>query len=218
MVTLRVFGRRPGTPSVESVPTMPSRRLVLASASSARLRLLRDAGFGPEVVVTNVPEDDVHARDARSAVATLARRKAEAAAPGVAGALVLGCDSLLERDGHAYGKPSSAAEAATWWRAMRGRTGTLCTGHCLIDTPTGGVAEEVATTVVRFGTPSDAEIEAYVATGEPVRVAGGFTLEGRAGLFVDGIDGDHGAVLGLSLPVLRRLLGRLGVEVTALWC
>ena len=99
----------------------------------------------------------------------------------------------------------------------QGRTGTLVTGHCVINAATGEQAAEVAATAVRFGTPSAQEIAAYVASGEPLAVAGAFTLDGRGGWFVDGIDGDHGNVLGISLPLLRRLLGRLGFGVTELW-
>ena len=100
---------------------------------------------------------------------------------------------------------------------MRGRSGVLVTGHCVVDTSSRREAADVADTLVRFGTPSDDEIDAYVATGEPLRVAGAFTLDGRSAPFVDGIDGDPGNVIGLSLPLLRRLLAQLGVEVTALW-
>ena len=112
---------------------------------------------------------------------------------------------------------ASAAEAAARWREMSGRTGTLVTGHCVIDAATGQRAAAVAATTVRFGTPSEDEIAAYVASGEPLAVAGAFTLDGRGGWFVDGIDGDHGNVLGVSLPLLRRLLADLGFGVTELW-
>jgi septum formation protein len=154
-------------------------------------------------------------------VRLLAEAKAGAvAASGTApeGALVVGCDSMLEFDGEVLGKPASAEEAVERWRRMRGRTGTLLTGHCVVDTAgEGRTASDVAATVVRFGTPSDDEIAAYAATGEPLHVAGAFTLDGRSAPFVDGIDGDHGNVIGLSLPLLRRLLQDLGVEVTSLW-
>jgi len=195
------------------------RRFVLASASPARLRILRAAGLDPEVVVSGVGEDDVDATDIRSAVRLLAERKADAVAAGpeVAGALVLGCDSMFELDGEVRGKPADAAEAALWGRAMRGRVGTLFTGHCLIDTATGARAADVATTTVRFGCPTDAEIAAYVASGEPLGVAGGFTLDGFSAPFIDGVDGDPGNVIGVSLPLLRRMLARLDVEVTSLW-
>lgn len=192
-------------------------RLVLASGSPARLRLLRAAGFDPEVMVSGVPEDDVDHIPPRRLVALLAERKASAVAAGAGDALVIGCDSTLEIDGVAHGKPVSPADAAARWRTMRGVSATLHTGHCLIDTTGGAALVDVASTVVRFGTPSDAEIDAYVATGEPLTVAGAFTLEGRSAPFIDGIDGDPGNVMGLSLPLLRRLLGQLGIAVTDLW-
>lgn len=191
-------------------------KLVLASASPARLRLLRDAGFDPEVVVSGVAED-VDTSDTRAAVEELAVRKALAVAGTLGDALVVGCDSMLLFDGRLAGKPRDAAEAVSRWRAMRGGTGTLLTGHCVVDTTTGRRASGVGETLVRFGTPSDAEIDAYVATGEPTRVAGAFTIDGRGAAFVEGIDGDHGNVIGLSLPLLRRLLAELGIAVTDLW-
>jgi septum formation protein len=192
---------------------------VLASASPARLGLLRGAGMAPEVIVSGVREDDVTGTDTASMVTTLARRKATAVAtdPAVAGALVLGCDSLLDLDGAARGKPHCADEAVRRWREMRGRSGRLLTGHCLIETGTGRREEGVVATVVRFGDPSDAEIDAYVASGEPLEVAGAFTLEGRAGPFVEGIEGDSNNVIGLSLALLRRLLAAMGIGITELW-
>jgi len=195
---------------------VPSRRLVLASASPARLRLLRDAGLSPEVVVSGVPEDGVTG-GVREVVLELATRKAQAVACGVDDALVLGCDSLLELDGEVLGKPATAAEAVARWQAMRGRSGTLHTGHCVVDTASGASAGDVASTVVRFGTPSDTEIQAYVAPGEPLQVAGAFTLDGRSAPFLDGIDGDAGNVIGLSLPLLRALLAKLDVSLVELW-
>ncbi|HVF05526.1 MAG TPA: nucleoside triphosphate pyrophosphatase [Frankiaceae bacterium] len=191
-------------------------KLVLASASPARLRLLRDAGFDPEVVVSGVAED-VDTADPRAAVEELATRKALAVAGTLGDALVVGCDSMLLIDGRLVGKPADAAEAVARWRAMRGGAGTLLTGHCVVDTTTGRRAAAVGETLVRFGTPSDAEIDAYVASGEPTRVAGAFTIDGRGAAFVEGIDGDHGNVIGLSLPLLRRLLAELGIAVTDLW-
>ncbi|MFJ3998109.1 nucleoside triphosphate pyrophosphatase [Streptomyces parvus] len=195
------------------------RRLVLASASPARLGLLRQAGFAPEVIVSGVDEDALSAPTPAELALVLARAKAAAVAerPEAAGALVIGCDSVLELDGEALGKPSDAEEATARWKSMRGRAGILQTGHSLIDTASGRTASATASTVVRFGEPSDAEVAAYVASGEPLHVAGAFTLDGRSAPFVDAIEGDHGNVIGLSLPLLRRLLGELDVSVTELW-
>ena len=196
---------------------MPSRTLVLASGSPARLRLLRDAGFDPVVVVSGVDEDDVDPSDTAGSAARLAAAKAAAVARTGGDALVVGCDSLLEFDGRPYGKASSLTEARTWLESMRGCSGTLWTGHCVIDEATGARAEEVVGTTVRFATTTDAELDAYLATPDVLAVAGAFTLDGRSAPFIDGIVGDHGNVIGLSLPTLRRLLGRLGVSVTELW-
>ena len=198
---------------------MTTRPLVLASASPARLRLLRDAGFDPVVCVSGVDESAVTQDDPWVLVRELATRKAAtvAASCGIDGALVVGCDSMLVLDGDVLGKPADAAEAVERWRRMRGRTGVLLTGHCVVDVASGATAADVADTVVRFGTPSDDEIGAYVATGEPLRVAGAFTIDGRAAVFVDGVEGDPSNVVGLSLPLLRRLLAELGVAVTSLW-
>jgi septum formation protein len=138
-------------------------------------------------------------------------------AAGLTDGLVIGCDSLLDLDGRALGKPASAAAAVQRWRELCGRAGTLVTGHCVINAATGQQAAAVAATRVRFGSPSEQEVAAYVASGEPLAVAGAFTLDGRGGWFVDGIDGDHGTVLGISLPLLRRLLAELGFSVTDLW-
>ena len=192
-------------------------RIVLASASPARLGVLRGAGLDPEVVVSGVDETAFTATTAAELAGLLAQAKAAAVACGQADGLVIGCDSLLDLDGRALGKPASAGEAAARWRKMSGRTGTLVTGHCVINAATGQQAAAVAATRVRFGSPSEEEIAAYVASGEPLAVAGAFTLDGRGGWFVDGIDGDHGTVLGVSLPLLRRLLAALGVSLTSLW-
>jgi septum formation protein len=191
--------------------------IILASASPARLAVLRAAGLEPKVMVSGVDESTFAAGTPAELAGLLAQAKAAAVASGLERGLVIGCDSLLDLDGRALGKPASAAEAAGRWREMSGRTGTLVTGHCLIDAATGRRADAVAATRVRFGTPSEQEIAAYVASGEPLAVAGAFTLDGRGGWFVEGIEGDHGTVLGISLPLLRRLLAELGISVTDLW-
>ncbi|MCW2913316.1 MAG: septum formation protein Maf [Actinomycetia bacterium] len=193
------------------------RRIVLASSSPARLHVLRQAGLDPTVMVSGVDEEAVSAPSVSQLVGALARAKAAAVAARVDDALVIGCDSLLEFDGQAQGKPVTVEQAAGWWRARCGRTGILHTGHCLIDTSTGQEAAEVAETVICFGSPTEAEIRAYLGTDEPMQVAGAFTIEGLGGWFVDGLDGDAGNVLGLSLPVLRRLLLKLGLSITDLW-
>jgi septum formation protein len=191
--------------------------LVLASASPARLALLRSAGLDPKVMVSGVDERSFSAGTTAELAGVLARAKAGAVAARLDRGLVIGCDSILDLDGRARGKPASAADAAARWREISGRTGTLVTGHCVIDAGTGREATAVAATTVRFGTPSAEEIAAYVASGEPLTVAGAFTLGGRGGWFIDGIEGDHGNVIGISLPLLRRLLAELGVAVPALW-
>lgn len=174
-----------------------------------------DAGLDPEVMVSGVDESAVHGAPA-AMVLELARRKAGAVAAEVPGAVVIGCDSLLELDGIPLGKPGSAQEAQRRWQALRGRQGQLHTGHCVIDGARS--ASAVRTTQVRFGTPSDAEVEAYIATGEPMQVAGAFTLDGRSAPFIDGIEGDPSNVIGLSLPLLRDLLAELDVSLVDLWC
>ncbi|TAM87871.1 MAG: septum formation inhibitor Maf [Jatrophihabitans sp.] len=190
-------------------------RFVLASSSPARLRTLRDAGVEPEVVVSGIDEDGVAADSTAALVTRLAEAKAAAVAARIGGpALVMGCDSLLELDGAALGKPGTAAAAAERWRAMRGRSGVLHTGHALLDTARGRRAVAGAATTVRFADVTDAEIAAYCASGEPLQVAGAFTVDGLGGWFVDSIDGDHHNVVGLSLPTLRKLLAELGYGLT----
>ncbi|MFJ3101380.1 Maf family protein [Streptomyces sp. NPDC086835] len=202
-----------------TTPSPHRPRLVLASASPARLNLLRQAGLAPDVIVSGVDEDALTAPTPAELALVLAEAKAAAVAarPEAAGALLIGCDSVLELDGEALGKPADAEEATARWKAMRGRTGVLQTGHCVIDTVTGRRASATASTTVRFGEPTDDEIAAYVASGEPLYVAGAFTLDGRSAPFIDGIEGDPGNVIGLSLPLLRRLLAELGVSITDLW-
>ena len=195
-------------------------RFLLASASSGRLRTLRQAGVEPEVEVSGVDEDAITAPSPAELVRTLAHAKAVTVAGRQRGdVLVLGCDSLLELDGAALGKPSSVEEAIARWKTMRGRTAVLHTGHTLIeivDSAAVRVLDRVASTEVRFADPSDAEIEAYVATGEPLRVAGAFTIDGFGGWYVDAVAGDHHNVVGLSLPLLRRMLLEFGYAVADL--
>ncbi len=168
--------------------------------------------------MSGVDESEVRSPGAGEAVATLARMKAEAVAGRCGpGALVLGCDSLLDLDGEVLGKPVDTDEALRWWRARRGRRGTLLSGHHLIDTTSGRATGAVSSTVVHFGHPSEEEIAAYVGSGEPLGVAGGFTLEGRGAPLVDRIEGDPGTVIGLSLPLLRSLLVELGHHIFELW-
>jgi septum formation protein len=192
--------------------------LVLASASPARLSTLRAAGVEPRVVVSGVDETLVSDLAPGDLALRLAELKCDAVAAGTTGgALVLGCDSVLELDGQALGKPDDAADAVRRWEAMRGRSGVLRTGHCLRDTAAGTRASATASTVVHFADVTDAEIAAYVATGEPLQVAGAFTVDGLGGAFVTGIEGDHHNVVGLSLPLLRDLLAELGHVWTDLW-
>ena len=190
--------------------------LVLASGSAGRLRVLRDAGIDPRVVVSGVDETTGDGLDTAAVVATLAERKATAVAGRCPGALVLGCDSLLELDQVTFGKPASAGQAAEVWRRLSGREATLFTGQCLV-AGDGRRVRDVARAAVRFGTPSEAELAAYVASGEPMTMAGGFSIEGLGAPFVDSIDGDPGTVIGLSLPLLRRMLAQIGVAITDLW-
>jgi septum formation protein len=203
-------------------------QLVLASASAARLSVLRAAGLDAEVEVSAVDEDALLTglTDASpaGAVVTLAGAKATAVARRVGGrlpeAVIVGCDSMLHVDGELVGKPGDVETARARWRAMAGRTGELLTGHAvlrLVDGEIDRVAEGHAVTTVRFGRPDPAELEAYLATGEPLAVAGAFTLDALGGWFVDGIDGDPSNVIGISLPLLRQLLSGVGVRVTDLW-
>ncbi len=203
-------------------------RLVLASASPARLAVLRAAGVDPVVRVSGLDEDELTARlaDATPAelVTTLALAKVDAVAADIAAgypdAVIVGCDSMLHVGGELVGKPRCADAALRRWQAMAGGTGELLTGHAVVRLAGGAVtatASGTETTLIRFGTPSAAEIAAYVGTGEPLQVAGGFTLDGLGGWFVDGVDGDPSSVIGISLPLTRRLLAEVGVPVVSLW-
>lgn len=209
--------------------------LLLASASPARLTTLRHAGVEPKVQVSGVDEDAVIAEATERAgtplepgqvALTLARAKGEHVAGGELDEdidLVLGCDSVLELDGEVYGKPATPEIARVRWQQMRGRSGVLHSGHWLIDLReaeaggTGGMTGAASETVVHFAELDDAEIDAYIATGEPLQVAGAFTIDGLGGAYVRGIEGDHHNVVGLSLPVLRDLLADLGIPWHRLW-
>jgi septum formation protein len=202
---------------------------VLASASPARRATLVAAGVDPAVMVSAVDEDAVIQKygvtDAQDIALVLARAKAEDVAGGepAADALVLGCDSVLELDGEVHGKPAGAAQATARWARMRGESGVLHTGHWLIDARdaadggTGGTLGAVASTTVHFADVTDDEIAAYVATGEPLTVAGAFTVDGLGGAFITGIEGDHHNVVGVSLPLVRALLRDVGVAWHQLW-
>ena len=194
--------------------------LVLASASPARLATLRSAGLDPVVIVSGVDESQLDGLPPAELALQLAELKCAAVAERgdlPAGALVLGCDSVLELDGEALGKPADAVEATRRWQAMRGRSGVLHTGHCLRDGATDRVAAATASTTVHFAEVTDDEIAAYVATREPLHVAGAFTVDGLGGAFVTGIEGDHHNVVGVSLPLVRELAAELGHPWTDLW-
>lgn len=194
--------------------------LVLASQSPARLATLRSAGVEPVVIVSGVDESKLVDLPPAELALQLAELKCGAVASRddlPAAALVLGCDSLLELDGEALGKPVDADDAVRRWHSMRGRVGVLHTGHCLRDTATGRAAGATGSTTVCFADLTDDEIAAYVATGEPLQVAGAFTVDGLGGPFVSRIEGDHHNVVGLSLPLLRELVGELGHSWTELW-
>lgn len=204
-------------------------RLILGSASPARLAILRAAGIDPEVLVSGVDESGITDHRPEALCAALARLKAEAVAAAVGDRgpaagderrFVLGCDSVLAFEGQILGKPASAEDAVKRWCRMRGHSGVLHTGHCLIEVTGAGehrIAERAAATTVHFAEISDEEIDAYVGTGEPLYVAGAFTIDGLGGFFVDRIEGDAGTVIGLSLPTLRTLFHDLGADATAFW-
>ena len=198
--------------------------LILASQSPARLGTLRRAGIEPVVIVSGVDEDQLGGLPPAELALQLAELKCAAVsrlddlADRAGGeALVLGCDSVLDLDGEALGKPTDAADASARWAAMRGRSGVLHTGHALHDTASGHVASATASTTVHFADVTDEEIAAYVASGEPLHVAGAFTIDGLGGAFVTRIEGDHHNVVGLSLPLVRELVAELGRSWVDLW-
>ncbi|MFC9892211.1 nucleoside triphosphate pyrophosphatase [Nocardia sp. NPDC127579] len=202
--------------------------LVLGSASPARREVLRSAGIDPVVRVSDVDEDAVAAAlPAGSApevvVVELARAKAESVAAAgdiPADCVLVGCDSMLLVDGVLQGKPRTPEVARARWAEMAGRSADLLTGHCVLriqDGAVAAVAVDCSSTTVHFAAPDPAELDAYIATGEPLQVAGAFTLDGMGGWFVDRIEGDPSSVIGIGLPLLRRLLGDVGVTVAQLW-
>lgn len=215
-------------------------RLVLASASPARLSVLRAAGIDPLVRVSDVDEDAVIAAlpadtTPHTVVNELARAKARTVATALADSadltgpgddlVVVGCDSMLLLDGVLQGKPHTSEVARNRWQAMAGRNADLITGHCVLRLRATGSAEPVITaeavdcsaTTVHFAKPEPTELDAYIASGEPLQVAGAFTLDGLGGWFVDRIEGDPSSVVGIGLPLLRRLLQDVGVGVAQLW-
>ena len=190
-------------------------RIVLASQSPARLQTLRNAGIEPQVIVSGVDESQLDGLAPRELALGLAELKALAVAPRVPDAVVIGCDSVLEFEGAPLGKPTDAADAIARWQRMRGRSGVLVTGHAVVRGEQ--LISASAETTVHFADVSDEEIEAYVATGEPLHVAGAFTVDSLGGPFVTSIEGDYHNVVGISLPLLRELLGQLGIRWTDLW-
>lgn len=188
-------------------------KIVLASTSPSRLRLLRSVGLEPIVIGSNVDEEDptYAAMTPREMVIALAIVKAHTVAKEISEpAIVIGCDSTFEFEGQSLGKPLTAANAIARAKTLSGKTGILHTGHCIIDTSQGIEVSDVASTPVKFVSMSDEEIESYVATGEPLNVAGGFTLDGLSAPFIEGIHGDPSNVIGLSLPLLRNAIRSLG--------
>ena len=205
-------------------------RVVLASASPGRRGVLRGAGIDPLAIVSGVDEDAIVAAlpedagpgEVTTALATAkARAVAQSLDPGLgADGVVIGCDSLLHRDGRLWGKPASEDAAISGWRDMAGASGQLYTGHCVIrlrDNRFEAETAEHAVTTVHFGRPSAEDLAAYARSGEPTAVAGGFTLDGLGGWFVDRIDGDPSNVIGISLPLTRRMLERVGLTISGLW-
>ncbi|GFE68125.1 nucleoside triphosphate pyrophosphatase [Chroococcus sp. FPU101] len=190
---------------------------VLASASPARRKLLQTVGIEPVVYQSNFDESLIQKDNTKDLVQTLAHCKAQTVAHQISDALILGCDSVLELDGEIYGKPKNLEEAIQRWRKMRGNKGSLYTGHVLIDQRQQKRLICCGITQVYFADLSDAEIEAYVKSGEPLKCAGSFAIEGKGSLFVEKIEGCHSNVIGLSLPLLRNMLKDLGYQVIDFW-
>jgi septum formation protein len=190
---------------------------VLASASVARRRLLQTAGIQPFVCPSDFDESQVQINEPAQLVKTLAQRKAETVAPQFQSSLIMGCDSVLAINGEIHGKPTDAEQARQRWQKMQGRFGDLYTGHALIDNTQKKTIVKEQVTRVYFAQLSDRTIDAYVATGEPLKCAGAFALEGRGSLFVEKIEGCYSNVIGLSLPLLRQMLAELGYNVTDFW-
>jgi septum formation protein len=190
---------------------------VLASASPARRRLLTSVGIDPIVRQSNFDESQIQHDDTILLVENLAQAKAETVASEFRQSLILGCDSLLLIDGKSYGKPDSPQTAIARWQQMRGKIGTLYTGHILIDQCQGKILRRCGITQVTFAAIDDQMITAYVESGEPLKCAGAFALEGKGGLFIEKIEGCHSNVIGLSLPLLRQMLTDLGYWVTDFW-
>lgn len=205
-------------------------QVVLGSASAGRLRVLRQAGINPLVVVSDVDEDAlIAALDPDTPPEAVVLKLANAKAVSVAAQLpadvasdciVLGCDSMLYLDGALRGKPGTIEAARDQWLSMAGATGHLLTGHALLRIADGVISDtrgETGSTTVHFGTPSATELLAYTDSEEPVHVAGAFTLDGLGGWFIDRIEGDPSNVIGLSLPLVRRLVEATGTPITTLW-
>ena len=195
--------------------TIPN--FILASASPARRKLLQMVGIEPTICQSNFDESQIKLKDATELVNTLAKCKAETVAPHFKDSLVLGCDSVLKVNDHIYGKPESSEVAIARWQEMRGNTGILYTGHALLDLRQDKQIIRCGITKVYFAHISDRIIESYVASGEPLKCAGSFALEGKGGLFVEKIEGCHSNVIGLSLPLLHLMLDELGYNVTNFW-
>lgn len=192
-------------------------QFVLASASCARRKLLQTVGIEPIICSSNYDESQIQLDDAQELVETLAAKKAETVASQFHDALILGCDSVLAIDGEIYGKPATVDEAIARWQTMRGNSGMLYTGHALIDQQQQQTIVACGKTKVYFAPAGDRLLSAYVNSNEPLKCAGAFALEGKGGLLVEKIEGCHSNVIGLSLPLLRRMMEQLGYSVSDYW-